>query len=371
MIRSLRRGKRRAGLIGIGGTSTEHLKSQGKNMFSSSEYQLLDFGRGRRLERFGDLILDRLCPVAQNMTLDNPSLWEQADARFLEDPDSTGTQNLNIKKNAASGVRGEWFPLTEKGRAFFGDISSNGNFSSKIKKESEADQNTSGVRSWCIHHDHAKITLELKGSPFGHLGVFPEQSANWDMIFDQCRKEEKRRGQISVLNLFAYTGGSTLAAASAGAKVTHLDAAKNIVQQGRRNAEFSFPDRMPEIHWITDDAVRFVNRERKRQHQYDGIILDPPSYGHGAHGEVWRISRDLPGLMEAAVSLLNDSFSFILLTCHTRGFEYPVLKKMVCELLRSRFDLFSDFHVISDSMSILSLSGKRFPAGDRFWIARK
>ena len=161
-----------------------------------------------------------------------------------------------------------------------------------------------------------RCVLELKRTNFGHLGLFPEQAANWPWIAEQVASAPAMR----VLNLFAYTGGSTLAAAAAGAEVVHVDAAKNIVAWARRNAALSGLADAP-IHWIAEDALKFVKRELRRENRYDAVILDPPSYGHGAHGEVWRLSQHLPRLLELCGQLTAGRRRFMLLTCHTPDFE--------------------------------------------------
>nr|MBC8426721.1 class I SAM-dependent methyltransferase [bacterium] len=206
-------------------------------MFSVNQYQLLDFGDGRRLERFGPLVLDRPCPAAEEVTPAEPALWQAADGRFAR----------------TDGKQGEWMsagPLPER---------------------------------WTI--SHGPLTLELKRTEFGHLGVFAEQAANWDWLTEQIsaahppgRTPDAGGSPLKVLNLFAYTGASTLAAAAAGAQVTHVDAARNVLAWARRNADLSAMSAAP-IRWIAEDAQKFVGRELKRENRYDAVILDPPSYG--------------------------------------------------------------------------------------------
>ena len=285
-------------------------------MFPPHEYQLLDFGKGRKLERFGRLILDRPCPAADRSVRADDAMWARADGRF----------------DRSDGKRGEW--------------TSSGNLPPQ----------------WTIHH--GSITLELRPTEFGHLGVFPEQATNWDWIADQLgnagsllkkgataglsssakpEPPQNTAGQASsgtqaagrppeVLNLFAYTGGSTLAAAAAGAKVVHVDSAKNTVARARRNAELSGMAGAP-IRWITDDAVKFVRRELRRGNGYDAVILDPPSYGHGARGEVWRLSKHLPLLLEMCGRLTTGRRRFILFTCHTPDFDAARLQEIMADAL--------------------------------------
>jgi len=255
-------------------------------MFSPNEYQLLDFGNGRRLERFGPLCLDRPCPAAELVQRGDPGLWPEADARF----------------ERAEGQEGRWIdrrPLPGR---------------------------------WTI--GHGRVRFELKRTEVGHLGLFPEQAACWDWIASQLVTPSSSE-RLRVLNLFAYTGGSTLAAADAGAEVTHVDAARNVVAWARRNAELSGLSDAP-IRWIAEDVLKYVNREWKRGRRYDAVILDPPTYGHGPKGEVWQFDKDLPGLLEICMKLTAPNRRFILLTCHTPQFGAERLASIFHETLGSR-----------------------------------
>ena len=149
--------------------------------------------------------------------------------------------------------------------------------------------------------------------------------------------QRARRTRSKILNLFAYTGGSTLAAAAAGAEVVHVDAAKNVVAWARRNAELSGLADAP-IRWIAEDAVKFVKRELKRGNRYDAVILDPPSYGHGPRGEVWRLSKHLPRLLDLCAELTAGRPQFMLLTCHTPGYDAESLGQMMIEAFGSETD---------------------------------
>lgn len=384
-------------------------------MFSEQEYVLVDFGAGRRLERFGPLLLDRLCPVAEGIRRGAPALWSQADARFVpQKPDlpplsPKNRQNQqNRSKNASNalGFRGVWEPLTELGRQYF-----NAETVADASQGQRAE--TLSSQPWTINCA-GRFVFELKGSPFGHLGVFPEQAENWDRIDDLCQKIANQTGRPArVLNLFGYTGGSALAAAAAGAETTHLDAARNIVAQARRNAALSFPtpnvdadaeaetpverddnreDRQnstppqavkplnsPDatrptpgsLRWIVDDAVKFVKRELKRGVVYDGVILDPPTYGHGARGEVWRLSRDLPPLLERCVELLSETTAFVMLTCHTPGFEAPTLDRLLRSTFRARFGSETGFRRLAKPLGIESQKNGTLPAGDLALLVRE
>ncbi len=237
-------------------------------MFDSNQYELLDFGDGRKLERFGQFVLDRPSPAAEDFPRTDPSAWKQADAQF----------------SRTSATSGKW----------------------KLR--------TALPKAWAI--SHAIGDFELRATDFGHVGVFPEQADNWEWLTKQVQRAGRK---LKILNLFAYTGGSTLAAASAGAEVVHVDAARNVVSWARRNVEQSGLSDAP-IRWINEDATKFVRRELKRGNQYDGVILDPPSYGHGPKGEVWKLSDHLMPLLSACAELTRDRRTLLLLTCHTPGF---------------------------------------------------
>jgi 23S rRNA (cytosine1962-C5)-methyltransferase len=251
-------------------------------MFSPDQYELLDFGGGRRLERFGEVTLDRPCPAAADMPSADPAAWRRADARFDETDAEQGTWTFHRT-------------LPER---------------------------------WTIAH--GPLVLEVKPTALGQVGVFPEQAENWDWIAEQVC--EAASGPLRLLNLFAYTGGSTLAAVAAGAEVAHVDAARTMVAWARRNAESSGLTGAP-IRWIVEDAVKFVKREIRRRNRYDAVILDPPSYGHGPRGEVWRLAKQLGRLLELCGQLTLPRRRFLLLTCHTPGFSPERLRELVAEAL--------------------------------------
>jgi 23S rRNA (cytosine1962-C5)-methyltransferase len=310
-------------------------------MFHTDQYQLLDFGNGRRLERFGRLLLDRPCPAAEKMAPINPGAWDFADARYEE----SGPE------------QGDWLTAADL------------------------------PERWTVAHGN--LQFELKRTPQGQVGLFPEQAENWDwlrrnaecdMRNAECQPPPRSETPVSeressafsispssliphpsslkVLNLFAYTGGSTLAAAAAGAEVAHVDAAKNIVAWARRNAELSGLARRP-IRWICEDAQKFCKRELRRGNAYDAVILDPPSYGHGPHGEVWRLSQHLPRLLELCAELTAGRCRFILLTCHTPGFGPERLSAMLCE----HFSSTNPENVEGRSLVLRDGSGRDFFGG--------
>jgi len=279
-------------------------------MFPQDQYQLLDFGDGRRLERFGEITLDRPCPAAAEMRQANPGAWQNADARF----DGRDEQ------------QGQWTYRREL------------------------------PERWTIAH--GRLRFELKRTEFGHLGLFAEQADNWDWIIEQCRLSASPGVQQRprVLNLFAYTGGSTLAAAIGATEVTHVDAAKNVVAWARRNAELSGLADAP-IRWIAEDAAKFVKRELKRGNRYDAVILDPPSYGHGPRGEVWRLSKHLPRLLAACGELTAGRLQFMLLTCHTPPYEPETLRDMMLEAIGGQRA------VVARQLTIHSSTGRELPSG--------
>jgi len=210
---------------------------------------------------------------------------------------------------------------------------------------------------WTIAHD--SIRLELKRSEFGHVGVFPEQAESWDWIVARLRAVG---GPVKMLNLFAHTGGSTLAAAAAWAKVVHVDAARNVVAWARRNAEISGLAGAP-IRWIAEDAVKFVRRELKRGSGYDAVVLDPPSYGHGPRGEVWRLSTHLPKLLQGCGALTAARRRFILLTCHTPEFDAPRLERILGEALGGS----DEGRIGSKPLAVRSSGGRDLPSGVAVW----
>jgi 23S rRNA (cytosine1962-C5)-methyltransferase len=275
-------------------------------MFTRDQYQLLDFGDGRRLESFGPWRLDRPCPTAEGMPQADPEAWQRTDARF----------------ERTDGENGQW---------------SGGD----------------GMpETWTIAH--GAFRLELKCSPFGHVGVFAEQTANWDWIAEQVKASPE---PPKVLNLFAYTGGSTLAAATAGAEVVHVDAARNTVAWARRNAELSGLADAP-IRWIAEDARKFVRRELDRGNTYDAVILDPPSYGHGPRGEVWQLSKHLAGLVAMCGQLTAGRRRFMLVTCHTPGVGPDDLARLLVAGLGV-----SAGHVTAAAMSLDATTGRELSSG--------
>lgn len=247
------------------------------------DYELLDFGQGRKLERFGLYVLDRPSPAAKETLRASPELWRAADARF----ERTGP------------VEGRW---------------------QATRKLPEA---------WLV--SCGRFSLEVRLTPFGHVGLFPEQAENWAWIAERI---DERRNPTSapcrVLNLFAYTGASTLATAAAGAEVTHVDAAKSAVSWARASAERSGLIAAP-VRWIIEDVRKFISRELRRGKKYDAVILDPPSYGHGPAGEAWKIDDHLPPLLADCARLTEGRRAFFVLTCHSPGYGPAELASLLVQ----------------------------------------
>jgi 23S rRNA (cytosine1962-C5)-methyltransferase len=236
-------------------------------------YELLDFGAGRKLERFGAWTLDRPCPAAVGVKAADPAAWRSATARYEGDRVADG----------------EWTPAVERWA------------SREVALKAQLGANRT-------------ICMALEPLPSGQIGVFPEQRICWQWIVEQT----ERNPGLKVLHLFAYSGGSTLAAALGGAEVVHVDAARSVVERARRNAVLSYLAERP-IRWIIEDALKFCRREVKRGNCYDAVILDPPTYGHGPKGEEWQIKRDLLPLLNLCGELTERRPKFALLTCHTPG----------------------------------------------------
>ena len=246
-----------------------------------NDYELLDSGQGRKLERFGDVIVSRPCDQAVSEK-QAPDAWAGAVASFDRD-------------------RG-W----------------------------QARGDASLPASWVVTING--IVMRLSATPAGHLGVFPETRALWDWITESLASRQGGAG--SVLNLFAYSGGATLAAARAGAAVCHVDASRSMVGRGRENAALNGLEAAP-IRWITEDVTKFLGREIRRGRTYDTIMLDPPSFGHGVKGEQYRIDRDLATTLEQCGALLGDGPALVLLTSHTEGVAAAQLERSMRSALGS------------------------------------
>ena len=253
------------------------------------DYEVLDTAGGEKLERWGDYLLVRPDPQV---------IWDS-------DKKNAGWKKMNGHYHRSSKGGGEW--------EFF-----------DLPKE------------WEIHYN--ELTFRLKPFSFKHTGLFPEQATNWDwfsaLIRDALAKEPNR--QIKVLNLFAYTGGATLAAANAGAHVTHVDASKGMVTWAKENAVASGLGEKP-IRWLVDDCVKFVEREIRRGNKYDAIIMDPPSYGRGPKGEIWKIEDSIYPFVQLTSQILADKPLFFLINSYTTGLQPAVLSYMINLAIVNKF----------------------------------
>ena len=262
------------------------------------DYEVLDTSGGEKLERWGDYILVRPDPqVIWNTPHEHPG-WKNKNGHY----------HRSIKGG------GEW--------EFF-----------KLPNEWTISYNLSS-----IYNRKIPLTFHLKPFSFKHTGLFPEQAANWDWFsrLIQERKQQNPERPIKVLNLFAYTGGATLAAAAAGATVTHVDASKGMVTWAKENAVSSGLGETP-IRWLVDDCVKFVEREIRRGNQYDGIIMDPPSYGRGPKGEIWKIEESIWPFIELTSQILSPDALFFLINSYTTGLQPAVLSYMINTSIVKRF----------------------------------
>ena len=246
------------------------------------DFEVLDCSNGEKLERWGDYILVRPDPQV---------IWDTP--KTLK-----GWKKMNGHYHRSSRGGGEWefFNLPEQ---------------------------------WTINYK--SLTFNLKPFSFKHTGLFPEQATNWDWFSDLISKEKVKRDNdnpVKVLNLFAYTGGATLAAAAAGANVTHVDASKGMVNWAKENAVSSGLKDAP-IRWLVDDCVKFVEREIRRGNKYDAIIMDPPSYGRGPKGEIWKIEDSIHSFVKLCTQILSDKPLFFLINSYTTGLAPSVLTYMI------------------------------------------
>lgn len=249
------------------------------------DYELIDASKGERLERWGDMILIRPDPqIIWDTPRVNP-LWKNAHARY----------------HRSSSGGGQW---------------------ETYKKIPDV---------WKIRYN--ALSFQIKPMGFKHTGVFPEQAINWDFAAGKIKKAGR---QLNILNLFAYTGGATLACAQAGAKVCHVDASKGMVQWAKENTVVSDLADKP-IRWLVDDCIKFVQREQRRGNVYDGIIMDPPSYGRGPGGEVWKLEEQLFSLVELCTAVLSKQPEFFILNSYTTGLSPAVMEYLLGVVLTPKF----------------------------------
>ena len=253
-----------------------------------NDYEVIDCSKGEKLERWGDYLLVRPDP---QVIWDTPKM-------------ENGWRKMNGHYHRSSKGGGEW--------EFF-----------QLPKE------------WTIQYSlpiNKKLTFHLKPFSFKHTGLFPEQAANWNWFSQLIADAVSKGRQVKVLNLFAYTGGATLAAAAAGASVTHVDASKGMVTWAKENAISSGLKDAP-IRWLVDDCVKFVEREIRRGNHYDAIIMDPPSYGRGPKGEIWKIEESVYPLIQLCSQILTDNPLFFLINSYTTGLQPAVISYMISTVL--------------------------------------
>ena len=280
------------------------------------DYEVLDTSDGEKLERWGSYILVRPDPQVIWFTPRNDRRWREYDAKYARSNSGGGQWSRNR--------------LPER---------------------------------WQIHY--RELTFNVKPMNFKHTGVFPEQAENWDFIDTAIRAAGR---PVSVLNLFAYTGGATLAAAAAGASVCHVDAAKGMVAWAKENAAASGLGEAP-IRWIVDDCAKFVEREIRRGRRYDAVIMDPPSYGRGPSGEIWKLEKDLYPFVKLVSGVLSDKPLFFILNSYTTGLAPSVLTCLLDTLITPRFG----GHTESDELGLpVTDSGLVLPCGATGrWTSKK
>ena len=249
-----------------------------------TDFELIDCSRGEKLERWGEQILVRPDPQAIWDTPRTNPLWKTPSARY--------------SRSATGG--GHW------------------------DKESVPE-------AWSVRY--GELTFRVRPMNFKHTGLFPEQACNWDFIMEKIRGAGR---EISVLNLFGYTGAATVAAAKAGAAVCHVDAAKGMVAWGKENAEASGVRDCP-IRWIVDDCGKFVEREIRRGRRYDAIIMDPPSYGRGPGGEVWKLEDNLWDFVKLTAEVLSDDPLFVIINSYTTGLSASTIGYVADSIFTKRF----------------------------------
>lgn len=274
------------------------------------DYELLDCGDFEKLERFGELILIRPEPQA---------VW----AKAL--PESDWNKLHHIRFKGKSATSGEW-----------------------VKKNGKTPDR------WNIAYKNEDITIKFRLglTSFKHVGIFPEQAVNWDFIAQQVKRFKNPEPKI--LNLFAYTGGASLAAKAAGADTTHVDSIKQVVTWANENQELSG---LENIRWVVEDALKFVKRELKRGKTYNGIILDPPAYGHGPNGEKWKLEDHIQEMMHDVMQLLDPEEHFLILNAYSMGFSSVIIEN----LLKSSMPNIQNLHC--GELYLQATSGCKLPLG--------
>jgi len=274
-----------------------------------SGYELLDSGNGLKLERFGDYITIRPEPQAVWNASQSINTWEQqAHVRFIPSGSNAGT----------------WRKLR------------------------------SMPDNWKLTYNNGfQFTLKLALTGFKHVGVFPEQAVNWDFITESVTLLKQKTPQPKFLNLFAYTGGATLAAKAAGADATHVDSIKQVVSWANENMQLSG---LKDIRWVVEDAMKFAKREVKRGNFYNGIILDPPAFGHGPSGEKWKLEDNILELMETVQQLLHPQHHFLVLNAYSLGFSSLILENLIQENFKKNYFAIGELYNVD-------AFGKKLPLG--------
>lgn len=262
-------------------------------------YKVLDSGDERKLEQLGDLIIDRPCAQAFWPKQKDDKVWSSAGVTF--DRGEKNIWQFNGKR-----------------------------LDRKIVK----------------YHNYL---FKLKFTDFGHIGIFPEHISTWKLIEKNSNKGDK------ILNLFGYTGGATIAGVAAGAVVTHVDASQKINDWAKENVNLNRLD-INRVRWITDDVIKFLKREVKRGNKYDAFVMDPPTFGRGSKGEVFKIEKDLCKIMDLVIQLMSDNCRYVVLSCHTPGFTPKVLENILCSFIDTKKGRFNSYELMisSDTLPIPS-----------------
>ena len=245
------------------------------------DYEILDMANGEKLERWGNIILSRPDPQIIWKEKSFPKKWNDINATYHRSKTGGGSWEFNKKM----------------------------------------------PKAWQVHYKN--LTFNIKPMGFKHTGLFPEQAVNWDWMINKIEEEKKKtKREIKVLNLFAYTGGATVACLSAGASVCHVDSSKGMTTWAKENVISSGLEKM-QVRYIVDDVVKFVNREIRRGNKYDAIIMDPPSYGRGTKGEVWQFEDNIYDLVELCTKVLSNNPLFFLINSYTTGISSTVLNNIL------------------------------------------
>ena len=282
------------------------------------DYELLDCSSGEKLERWGQFTLVRPDPQAIWLTPKQHPGWGGSDARYIRSQSGGGRWERRDECVVCSVERGVPSPESIGSKSGASDIST-------VEK-----QGREVPDRWSVGYGDLLFNVSLMN--FKHTGLFPEQAVNWEYISEKIRSAGRK---VNLLNLFAYTGGATLAAAAAGANVCHVDAARGMVQRARENAKSSGLEEAP-VRWIVDDCAAFVQREIRRGRRYDALVMDPPSYGRGPSGEVWKLEDGLFDFVKLCAGVLSDEPLFVLINSYTTGLSPSVLGYITQSLLGGR-----------------------------------